>query len=44
MISKANYEQKTFDCETRYYNNSSNNNNSYNNVTVIISGSELFYH
>jgi hypothetical protein len=24
MIRKANYEQKTFDCETRYYNNSNN--------------------
>jgi hypothetical protein len=24
MIRKDNYEQKTFDCETRYYNNSNN--------------------
>jgi hypothetical protein len=26
MIRKANYEQKTFDCETRYNNNNNNNN------------------
>jgi hypothetical protein len=24
MIRKDNYEQKTFDCEKRYYNNSNN--------------------
>jgi hypothetical protein len=24
MIRKDNYEQKTFDCETRYHNNSNN--------------------
>jgi hypothetical protein len=24
MIRKVNYEQKTFDCETIYYNNSNN--------------------
>jgi hypothetical protein len=24
MIRKDNYEEKTFDCETRYYNNSNN--------------------
>jgi hypothetical protein len=31
MIRKDNYEQKTFDCETKYYNNINNNDDDDNN-------------
>jgi hypothetical protein len=34
---KDNYGQKTFDCETRYYNNSNNSiSNDKNIITIII--------